>query len=162
MAFVRAKKIKGKEYGYLVQNLWKKGKVKQVTKKYLGKIIVCEGEDGHIEANPSLSKKEFILELLVHYFALFGFEKHPRKLAVVKDDITIHFPSKKIMQNDKAVVLKLNERYVYSGLLSRLLDFYEPEGEDERPGTRLAQACSDIGLTIHPQSFITLYKKIYT
>ena len=37
--FVRAKTIKNKKYGYLVENIWKNGKVKQKTKKYLGKIV---------------------------------------------------------------------------------------------------------------------------
>ena len=40
--FVRAKTIKGKKYGYLVQNVWKKNKVSQKVKKYLGPIINLE------------------------------------------------------------------------------------------------------------------------
>jgi hypothetical protein len=37
--FIRAKSVKGKKYAYLVENIWKKGKVKQVVKKYIGKIV---------------------------------------------------------------------------------------------------------------------------
>ena len=40
MAFIRTKKIKGAEYAYIVENQWKrKGKkVKQKSKKYLGRV----------------------------------------------------------------------------------------------------------------------------
>ena len=40
MAFIRTKKIKGYEYAYIVENTWKKRgcKVKQKTKKYLGRV----------------------------------------------------------------------------------------------------------------------------
>ena len=40
--FVRAKTVKGKKYGYLVENTWKRGKVKQVVKKYLGRVVTLD------------------------------------------------------------------------------------------------------------------------
>ena len=36
--FLREKKVKGKEYLYAVENVWKKGRVKQKVKKYIGRI----------------------------------------------------------------------------------------------------------------------------
>ena len=41
--FIREKNINGQKYGYLVENTWNNGKIKQQVKKYLGKII-DEGE----------------------------------------------------------------------------------------------------------------------
>ena len=36
MAFIRTKKIKGKRYAYIVENKWKKKKVKQRVLKHIG------------------------------------------------------------------------------------------------------------------------------
>ncbi len=37
--FIRKKKIKGKEYAYLVENKYINGRVKQKVKRYLGKVF---------------------------------------------------------------------------------------------------------------------------
>ncbi|MCK5107981.1 MAG: hypothetical protein KAQ83_04605, partial [Nanoarchaeota archaeon] len=36
--FLREKRVKDKQYLYAVENVWKKGKVKQKVKKYLGRV----------------------------------------------------------------------------------------------------------------------------
>jgi hypothetical protein len=40
--FLRGKKVKDKQYLYAVENVWKKGKVKQKVKKYLGRVHIFE------------------------------------------------------------------------------------------------------------------------
>ena len=50
MVYVRIKKVKGKEYGYLVQSKWRKSKGqpkkshKQKVKKYLGRVYRLDKE----------------------------------------------------------------------------------------------------------------------
>jgi hypothetical protein len=164
VAFVRAKTIKGQKYAYFVQNKWVKGKVKQVTKKYLGKIIFLEPEKDSEEIilDAKKTKKQLILDILRHTFYKYGFIDHTRKNAVLKGSLEVHLSSGSITDTGKNVVLQLNDRYVYPALLLSLLDFYQPEAEDERPGTRLAKVFSDAGIAITPDQFVLLYKKIYT
>lgn len=160
--FVRAKLIKGKPYGYLVENEWVKGKVKQVTKKYLGRIYQPKKIHEQFAAiSEDFDKKSFIIELIAQELQRHGFVKHERKQAYVLDTLEVHLLNGIITANGKKAVLQLNDRYVYAGNLQRLLDFYEPESEDDRPGTRLAAAFSDIGVAVQPQDFVTLYRKIY-
>ncbi|MEA3414159.1 MAG: hypothetical protein U9Q99_01390, partial [Nanoarchaeota archaeon] len=61
----------------------------------------------------------------------------------------------------KNVVLLLNKRYVYPKLFELLLDFFEPESEDDKKGKKLAFRLKDAGIHISQEHFIQLYKKIY-
>jgi len=60
MVYVRKKVIKGQEYYYLVKSIREKGKVKQITLKYLGKELPSEEELLRIKEN--LEKKELKLK----------------------------------------------------------------------------------------------------
>lgn len=162
--FVRAKTIKGQKYGYLVKNVWKKGKVRQETKKYLGKIVLIPDPNYSftpLEVNFSSSLKDCMIILIKNEFYSRGFSNHTRQNAVVFENIIINFSSNKITCDDKNVVLFLNNRYFYSETLKALLNFYQPESEDDIKGQHLAQAFSDAGISISKDDFVNLYKKIY-
>lgn len=159
--FVRAKSIKGQKYGYLVKNSWVKGKVKQKTKKYLGKIIPITPEvDIQYDIDFSQSKRQVLRDIIGSVLIASGFKK--KGLLYYNENITVHVGTAKILAGKASCVLQLHDRYVYSGLLKQFLDYYEPEDDTERPGTRLAKLLSDIGINIPPKIFIQLYKKIYT
>lgn len=162
--FVRAKTIKGQKYAYLVKNVWKKGKVKQVTKKYLGRIIFLPDTNpsfSPISVDFSSSLKDCMVSLLKNEFFSRGFSAHSRQNAVVFEDIIINFSTFKITNDGKNVVLFLNNRYFYPELIRDFVTFYQPESEDDVPGQRLAQAFSDAGVSISKENFVLLYKKIY-
>jgi len=163
--FVRAKTIKGQKYAYLVKNTWKKGKVSQETKKYLGRIIPL------LDSNPSFipnkidfnfSLKECMLLLLKNEFYSRGFINHSRQNALVFDNIIINFSTNKILKDDKNIVLFLNNRYFYSDSFKDLISFFRPEVEDDVKGQKLAQAFSDAGISISKEDFVGLYHKIYS
>lgn len=163
--FVRAKIVKGNKYAYLVKNIWKKGKVKQETKKYLGKIIDLDDQKPEIQINKQIdfsnSIKEIMFSLIVQELELKGFifdNKHSLK----KENIIIKLTKKPYFILDgKNVVLLLNKRYVYPKLFELLLDFFEPESEDDKKGKKLAFRLKDAGIHISQEHFIQLYKKIY-
>ena len=159
--FVRAKTVKGKKYAYLVENYWKKSKVKQKVKKYLGLIIPVE-RTLIIDESPidfSQRKKEVIRDIISKEFLACGFERKRNKL--VKDDIIIDMVNYKIFKGDKPAVISINNRYLYPSLLRYIVDFYEPEFEDDRPGQKLASAFSDAGIPVSKEDFISLYRLIY-
>jgi hypothetical protein len=161
--FIRSKTVKGKKYAYLVKNTWKRGKVKQETKKYLGRIFDIEEKNilPTTVFDSTLSLRDCMLSLIVREFESKGFifdTKHTLK----KDSICIKFTKKPSITCDgKNVVLFLNNRYVYPKLFEHLLDFFEPESQEERKGEKLAFRFRDAGINISQEYFIELYKKIY-
>jgi len=162
--FVRAKTLKGKKYAYLVQNIWKKKKVTQIVKKYLGKIISINNE---CIKEPKSAKtydwdapvKLIIREIIVDEFERKGFIRKNWRL--IKDDLIINLSTCKITESDKNVVLFVNGRYLYGKLLDFLQNFYEEEEEFGTKGEKLAKSFSDSGINIEKDVFIELYKKIY-
>ncbi len=156
--FVRAKTIKGNKYAYLVENSWVDGKVKQVSKKYLGRIYDCGTVSSlSLDFSSTPSKQDALFFTLQEFFKAAGFVL--QKNLLVKEDISLSLSSGKISKKNKQVVLLLNQRYIYSSLLSSFLQFNEPD--DARPGQRLAQKISDLGIPLDPTSFIQLYKIVY-
>jgi len=162
--FVRAKTIKGQKYAYLVKNTWKKGHVKQETKKYLGRILNISDPNSSFNSfdiDFSSSLKDCMVLLIKKEFFSRGFVDHSRQNAIIFDDIIINFSTQKILKNDKNVVLFINNRYFYHDLLKDLLNFYQPESSDDVKGQKLAQLFSDSGISISKEDFVNLYKKIY-
>ena len=160
--FIRAKSVKGKKYAYLVENTWKKGKVKQVVKKYVGKIISLPESTNYFEPEIdfSLPLKSVLQRILAAEFLSRGFTQG-RGEVYKFEDISLNLTKGSIKQDEKSVVLFLNGRYLYPKLLRELLDFFAPEAEDEVKGKKLAQAFSDAGISISQEIFVELYKKIY-
>ncbi len=160
--FVRAKIVKEKQYAYLVENDWAKGKVKQKVKKYLGRILSIEDisqENTFPKIDFSLDKKEYIKQIVATEFFKKGF--FLEKNFLLNGEIKISLTTGKITNNKKDVVLFINERYLYKDLLESLLDFFQPEAEEDTKGKKLATAFSDAGISIAPEHFVSLYKKIY-
>lgn len=160
--FVRAKIIKGKKYAYLVKNQWKKGKVKQQVKKYLGPIInIPDKQESNdlIEINFDDSSKECIRNIVSNEFISRGFIRKQARL--IFEDVVVSFANNKITKNDSDCVLFINDRYLYGGALDDLQNFFAPESTEDRPGKKLAQVFSDAGIPVSQEEFINLYKKIY-
>lgn len=163
--FVCAKKIKGKSYAYLVENKWVHGKVKQESKKYLGKIIELEElnqETKNKQFDFSQSTKTIITQLICDEFEKKGFIFNQTKNILSKEDIIINLSKGKIQKNKKNVVIFINGRYVYGSLLIQLINFFEPESEEDKKGKKLALAFSNAGIFISQDNFIQLYKKMYS
>ena len=132
--FVRAKTIKGKKYAYLVKNQWKRGKVKQHVKKYLGPIIdapVRIDSSEPITVDFSRSSRDCIRNIISNEFISRGFVRKQARL--ILDDITISFANNKITKGDSDCVLFINDRYFYGGLIDDLQNFFAPESTDDRP-----------------------------
>lgn len=160
--FVRAKTIKGKKYAYLVKNQWKKGKVRQHVKKYLGPIVVISDKIDSfdlIDIDFSASSKDCIRNIISNEFIPYGFVRKQARL--VFKDIIISFSNNKITNKGSDCVLFVNDRYLYGGLIDDMQNFFAPESSEDRPGKKLAQVFSDSGISISQEEFINLYKKIY-
>lgn len=160
--FVRSKTIKGKKYAYLVKNTWKKGKVKQQVKKYLGPIVLIKNklvDFQSLDIDFSKKTKLVMRDIISNEFSSFGFKRKQARL--IKDDLIINFSTNKIFKGDSSCVLLINDRFFYGGVLDSFQNFFAPESSEDRPGKKLAQLFSDSGIPIDQQDFVNLYKKIY-
>ncbi|MBN1175237.1 hypothetical protein JXA48_01195 [Candidatus Woesearchaeota archaeon] len=160
--FVRAKTIKGKKYAYLVKNQWKKGKVKQHVKKYLGPIVEIPPKSevfSPIQINFDEPSKECIRNIISNEFISRGFIRKQARL--IFEDIVISFANNKVTKGESECVLFINDRYLSGFALDDLQNFFAPESTEDRPGKKLAQTFSDAGIPVSQEEFINLYKKIY-
>jgi len=162
--FVRAKTIKGKKYAYLVENIWKGKRVSQKVKKYLGKIVnVKEDYDKDPQEmsayDLSAPPRLIIRNIIIDDFLRKGFTQKGWK--IFTDNITINLSTCKITFKDKSCVLYINGRYLFDRNLRQLQNFFEPEEYEDVKGQKLAQAFSDSGISIAPDVFVALYKKLY-
>jgi hypothetical protein len=161
--FVRAKTVKENQYAYLVENEWVKGRVQQKVKKYLGRILTLPEPAQDVPARDidfSCSKQECMKQIIASEFLSRGFVQQKNMLLL--EDIKVSLASGRITANNKSVVLFLNGRYLHKQALANLLDFFEPESEDDRKGKKLASALSDAGIGVSAEQFIALYKKFYS
>lgn len=188
MTYIRIKKIKGKEYAYLVQSKWKRLKgrkdktSKQKIKAYLGRVCRLEKERNldfweTVETDPEdylrLASKDKILddlirfELLKHGFMnqslkgsedLKDYRKSKRKW--LKDGIIVDINKKNIInKSNSKCVLAINEGFLCNYRLKKLYK-YEDKGEIKEIGLELARLFIDSGIDIPQDVFIGFYEKL--
>ena len=162
MAFFRIKKIKGKDYAYIVENKWKQKGSRQKVKEYVGRVyrfnlmnnddfleyFKIEDVQNYIEIN---QKNKVINDLI---------EWELYKFNVNKNEFLIDLNSKKIQKNNKNVAFFINEGFMCGFTLKNLLDF-KPEGDEQDDGYRLARAFVEAGIKVPQEVFIGVFGKIY-
>ena len=174
MAFVRIKKIKGKEYCYLVQNRWRKGKirkhkgVKQKVTEYLGKVYRPDKENElgfweTTESEPESYLKLATKEKMIHDLIRFELLKHgfvKNSEIWEKEEVKVNIEKKKIFNKSGAgCVIAINEGYLYSSRIRRLYN-YEANGELEEAAPELARLFIESGIDIPKELFIAYYEKV--
>mgnify|MGYP001586848381 CR=1 FL=1 len=161
MAFFRIKKIKGKEYAYIVENEWKKKGSRQKVIGYAGRIYKFNVKNG-------INFLEFRkIENAEKYVAENGFRKIITDLTewelfrheICKNNFAIDLNSMKIMQNGRNVVLMINEGFMCSLTLKNIFEF-RPEGDESNDGYRLASAFVESGIKIPQDEINSLFGKI--
>lgn len=142
MSFIRTKKIKGNEYAYIVENIWKRRKVKQKTKKYIGRVyrfkagekqksfyefLGINGHEKFIEENSN----EILFEHIIAYELLkHGFQKTKRNL-YSNCNCFIDLKAKRVF-NEKGndIALGFNEGFLSGYTIRRILKFKPVVEED--------------------------------
>jgi len=164
--FIRIKKIKNNKYAYLVKNRWNKKtkKIKQKTIAYLGKIYEPKQEDKNfknfldfynIKNTDSYSKKEFkeIVKDLINFEI---------KTSELKNKVKINYEKQELKINGKDAVLKINEGYLCSYTIKKLLSFKKLTEEDEKNlGLRLANLIVEAGLSMPKELFVKICEKFF-
>ena len=161
MTFFRIKKIKGKEYIYMVENEWTGKSSRQKVKGYLGKAFRFDMQRNieftgfwniqDIEKYIDENKKEKIMKDLIEW--------EIARNGIPKEKFIIDPENKKIQSNGKDIVLIINRGFMCGFTLSNLLEFKtESEEQDVK---RLARAFVEAGIKIPEELFIGLFAKLY-
>ena len=165
--FIRIKKIKGKQYAYLVTNTWKKRKQasRQKTLKYLGRVIKVEKKENHqtdpgIELFLNKPPADIIRSLVEKELTVHGFI--PNNHRWTKEGIKIDLRKKEVKdQNNKDICLEMNHNFFCEYTLKKLLIFSPKEGLTQlQIGKELAVALEATGIPINKELFVLLFQKI--
>jgi len=162
MAFFRIKKIKGKEYAYVVENEWGRKGSRQKVKGYLGRVyrpvlkdnidflqfIKIENFGMYID---NTSKNKIITDLVKWELFKYGIDKQ---------GFSIDLINAKIQNNKKNVTLLINDGFMCSLTLKNLLEF-KPEGDEEIDGYRFARAFVEAGIKVPQNVFVGLFGKLF-
>jgi|SRR3989338_4932362 len=161
MSFIRIKRIKGKRYAYLVENLWTSKGPRQKVSKYLGaaKEISAEGEPytNTIE-NPenyfrNKSFKEITKEAIKFELSRRGFKETENGFE--KDNIKIT-SDYVVTISGKNSVLRLNEGYFCNETVNELINY---DGKDDPTGKKLARLIISCGIQPDEELFVELFAK---
>ena len=160
--FFRVKKIKGKEYAYIVENSWKRKGSRQKVKDYIGRVyrfnfvnnvnfleyFKIENFQAYIDNN---DKNKIINDLIE--WELF---KH----VISKQEFLIDSSNIKIQKNNKNVALLINDGFMCGYTINNLINF-TAEGNESTDGYRLARAFVEAGIKVSQEIFVGLFGKVY-
>ena len=162
MTFFRVKKIKGKEYAYLVENEWKKKGSLQKVRGYLGRAYRLTQtnktdfskfiNNNEIEKYVQDNEANKIIKDLIEW-EFFNFN-------VNRDEFSIDFGNKTLQKHKKNAVLVMNEGFMCSLTLSNLLEF-KPEADGDSDGYSFARTFVEAGIKVPQEVFIGLFAKLY-
>ncbi len=168
MAFIRTKKIKNKEYAYIVENRWARKRTKQKSKKYLGRVYRFDREGvmdfyehyGISEVDKYVSKKrknEIIADLVKLELFNYGFVEENGKW--IKESCVVDLKEKKI-HNSKGnnIALAFNDGYLTTYALRKLHNF-KPDVEED--GIEMAKMFIEAGIVIPKDVFVGVFRKVY-
>ncbi len=170
MGFIRTKTIKGKEYGYIVSNKWKKKEkgARQKVKSYLGRVYRLDVskelsfEDtlsSELEEYLDKTNKQRIVKDLIRFEIMkHGFVK--RGKVYVNGECIVDIGKKKVYNTRKGkAALGINEGFLCNYYIRKLLRFNE-SGEEEEVGYKLAKLFVESGIAIPKEVFIGYFNKI--
>lgn len=149
MSFLRIKKIKGKEYAYLVSNKWTSKGPRQEVKRYLGRVYKFPGK-ANSSVNYVAGRKALLIELVK--FELDKIGGGIKKEKIEFDDKKLGF-----FKGKKNCVLGLNEGFMCSYTLRRILNFKKQE-DIEVDSVKLAKFFIEGGFDVPKEAFIAYFE----
>jgi len=159
--FFRIKKIKGKEYAYVVENEWHRKGSRQKVKDYAGRVHRFNLKSNvdflkhlNIEnAEAYLQNNDF--KKIINDLAEWEFLRHSINNDVFKIDLN----SMKIQKSNKDVVFYINEGFLCGLTLRSLVEFKAID--EQTDGYRLARAFVEAGIKVPQEVFVGLFGKMH-
>ena len=156
--FIRTKKIKGNEYAYLSENRWmkRKQKVRQETKKYLGRVYrFRKTAEAKLECNfdnvdiGEIIRNAVSLELKKH-----GFQ---HRKVWENSGCFVDLKSNKVYgANGRGIAIAMNNGFLADYTLRRLFDYKGIKNSYD-----LAKKLVESGLDVPKDVFVEIYRKLF-
>ena len=156
--YIRAKKIRNKEYAYLVENEWTTSGPRQKVKQYLGKIHKPAKKTSKTLTIDSMKEfNEIILDTIKWELENHGFTHNNKTLT--KEGIIIHLNESKILYKNKNTVIALNNGHLCEQTINELKNF-KPTTNQEETSQKLATKIVQAGINLPTETFIQLFEKL--
>jgi hypothetical protein len=173
MAFVRIKTRKNQKgeisyYGYLVKNFWdkKKNSSRQKVSKYLGRVIILEKVSDinffdFLNLKDTKDKEDYLINSnknqIIRDLVLWELYKHNAQELGIK----YNSQYKSITQENKSIVVEVNNGYMCGYMIRRLFNFDDEfEGDDRKVGIELAKRLRLTGILVPEEAYLELFEKI--
>lgn len=176
MGFVRVKNKKKKdgtiaEYAYIVENRRAWGKVKQRTKKYLGRVYRFDEINAaefyeYFGIDPSdvssylegKSVKEILFDLISLELYKYGFSKvKNRKWLWSLDEINVDLRDNKFYTSRGSVALGFNDGFLCKHYVSKLMNFRVNTEDD---AILLAKTFVEAGIDVPKEVYVGIFDKL--
>ncbi len=161
MGFVRIKKIKGSEYGYLVENTWTAKGSRQKVKAYLGKIIkpVKESELPAPELK-KLSYPDAVKAIAKWTLLQHGFQEGSESM-LISGTVLADLGELKVINKTSPAVIKMHEGFLCTHTLQQAIGFIPSGNTEEIIGKELANVLLEAGLSVPHEIFVQLFEKVH-
>ncbi len=160
MVYIRVKRINKYLYAYLVENVSTKLGPRQKVKQYLGRIFELENSKEVEDTINGHNKEEILFNLIIPELKVRGFKEN--KGCLVNKDLIFDIKHLALKRKTKSktykdAILKLNDGYLCSFTLERILKF-EKSKNVKKDATVLAKYFLEAGLLISQEVFVSYYQ----
>lgn len=160
MGFVRIKKIKGSEYGYLVENNWTSRGSRQKVVAYLGKIIKpVKTADIQTPEIKELSYSDAIRAIAKWTLLQHRFQEGTQSI-LMQNTVLADIGEGKFLNKNNPAVIAMNEGFLCNHTFEQALGFIPSSGTEEIIGKELANILLEAGLSVPHDVFVQVFEKI--
>jgi hypothetical protein len=159
--FVRIKKIKGSEYGYLVENTWTAKGSRQKVKAYLGKIIkpVKSAELPAPELKET-SYSDAVRAVAKWTLLQYGFQEGSQSM-LMQGTVLADLAELKVINRTNPAVIAMHEGFLCQHTLQQAVGFIPSGNTEEIVGKELANVLLEAGLSVPHEIFVQIFEKIH-
>ncbi len=162
--FLRIKHIKGNDYAYAVGSRWTPKGPRQVSKKYLGRVLSLSRSDAPPFSDAAFAEthtpKETLKAVYASELSAYGFTQKSKRL-YEKDGLVASVDGFSIKKEGKEIVLVNGEGYLCSYLLQKVAR-YLPKRESLQEDTeRFAKLVTAAGLHLSEEASVAWFSRIY-
>ncbi len=159
--FVRIKKIKGSEYGYLVENTWTARGSRQKVKAYLGKIIKpVKAADLPAPELKDLSYTDAVKAIAKWTLLQHGFQEGSQSM-LMQATVLADLGEKRFINKTNPAVITMHEGFLCDHTFNQALEFIPSGNTEEVVGKELANLLLEAGLSVPKEVFVQLFDKIH-
>jgi hypothetical protein len=159
--FVRIKKIKGSEYGYLVENTWTNKGSRQKVKAYLGKIIKpAKAAEHPIPDLKELSYADAVKAVAKWTLKQHGFQEGSNSM-LMQGTVLADLGELKVINKTNPAVVAMHEGFLCQHTLQDAIGFIPSSNIEETIGKELAGVLLEAGLSVPQDVFVQLFDKIH-